>query len=109
MRKPRPAASPTRRRPDLPRFARTFLPLAGAAILFTAACASSGAAGGGSVARRADQFPLDPREELTGPFPEGVASGWEALVAGDPAAAEAEFLRARATRPYLAAEIGLIE
>jgi tetratricopeptide (TPR) repeat protein len=109
VRKSPPAASPTRRRPGRPRFAGTLLLLAAASILITTACATSGAGAGGSIARRADEFPLDPREELTGPFPEGVASGWEALAAGDPAAAEAEFLRARATRPYLAAEIGLIE
>jgi tetratricopeptide (TPR) repeat protein len=73
------------------------------------ACASSGTRGGSGSAYRSDEFPLDPREELAGPFSEGVVNGWHALTAGQPRAAEEEFLRARATRPYLAAEIGLIE
>jgi tetratricopeptide (TPR) repeat protein len=38
-----------------------------------------------------------------------VETGWRALAAGDAAEAEREFLRARTSRPYLAAEIGLIE
>lgn len=73
------------------------------------ACASSGTGGGSGSERRSDGFPLDPRDELTGPFSEGVVNGWQELLAGQPAAAEEEFLRARGTRPYLAAEIGLIE
>lgn len=80
-------------------------------ILLPIGCASSASAGGGSGAavRRSERFPVDPRDELPGPFPEGVESGWQALAAGDAAAAEKEFLRARRVRPYLAAEIGLIE
>jgi len=75
-----------------------------AGLFFSAACASSRAA-----ARRRDRFPLDPREGLAGPFPDGVEAGWRALAAGDARLAEGEFTRARGARPYLAAEIGLIE
>ncbi len=83
---------------------------AGAALLVALAipifaCASST----GGARRGSDRFPLDPREELAGPFADGVDAGWKALVAGDAAAAEKEFLRARGARPYLAAEIGLVE
>lgn len=60
-------------------------------------------------ARRSDRFPLDPREELPGPFPDGVESGSQALGAGDAQTAEREFLRARSAGRSLAAEIGLIE
>jgi tetratricopeptide (TPR) repeat protein len=84
--------------------------LFGVCVLLCAACASS--RGGGAPAGRigrSENFPLDPREELAGPFPDGVDSGWAALVAGDAAAAEKEFSRARAGRPNRAAEIGLIE
>jgi tetratricopeptide (TPR) repeat protein len=69
-------------------------------------CATSSS--GGSV-RRSEKFPLDPREELAGPFAEGIATGWQALGGGDAATAEREFSRARGARPYLAAEIGLVE
>src|SRR4029453_3547501 len=48
-------------------------------------------------------------EELTGPFPDGVETGWQALVAGRPADAETEVLRARASRPHPAPAIGLVE
>lgn len=75
-----------------------------AAILLSVACASTAPSAG-----RSDRFPLDPREELPGPFAEGVDSGWQALAGGDAETAEREFLRARAERPSLAAEIGLIE
>jgi tetratricopeptide (TPR) repeat protein len=76
-----------------------------------AGCASSGDRSGGDhvAVGKSDSFPLDPREDLAPPFPDGVESGWRALAAGDAAAAEQEFLRARGARPYLAAEIGLIE
>jgi tetratricopeptide (TPR) repeat protein len=80
--------------------------LASVPLLLATACASSPT---GRVAGRSEKFPLDPREELTGPFPEGIESGWIALSGGDPASAEREFLRSRGGRPYLAAEIGLIE
>jgi tetratricopeptide (TPR) repeat protein len=58
---------------------------------------------------KSEKFPLDPREELPGPFPDGVESGWAALVAGDAVTAEREFSRVRAGQPNRAAEIGLIE
>ncbi len=94
---------------------RTAAPAGGIAflwllVLLSAACASS--RGGNTPAHRvgrSEEFPLDPREEIAGPFPEGVESGWAALVAGDAVAAEKEFSRARAGQPNLAAEIGLIE
>ena len=56
-----------------------------------------------------DTFPLDPREELSGPFPESVDRGWDALLRGDPRAAEREFDSARKEGHRLAAEIGWIE
>lgn len=88
------------------------LVLACAAIVFGSSyCASSGAGGGEAPAPagKADVFPLDPREELAGPFSDGVERGWRALAAGDAAEAEREFLHARGAPPQLAAEIGLIE
>jgi len=94
------SGSPFRR----PRGSRAVLLLVTSALLSLAGCSSTTPS-----ARRSERFPLDPREELTGPFPEGVDSGWQALAAGDAETAEREFLRARATRPNLAAEIGLIE
>lgn len=84
--------------------------LFGLSVLLSAGCTTS--RGGGAPAGRvgrSEKFPLDPREELAGPFPEGVESGWAALVAGDAVAAEREFSRARAGNPNPAAEIGLIE
>jgi tetratricopeptide (TPR) repeat protein len=81
-------------------------------LIIPVGCASSGGRGGAAAeapVRRSERFPVDPRDELEGPFPEGVESGWQALAAGDAAAAEREFLRARGSRPYLPAEIGLIE
>lgn len=94
---------------------RTAAPAGGIAfllllVLLSTACASS--RGGSAPAHRvgrSEKFPLDPREEIAGPFPEGVESGWAALVAGDAVTAEKEFSRARAARPNRAAEIGLIE
>jgi tetratricopeptide (TPR) repeat protein len=80
-------------------------------VFISVGCASSGGGGAaaGTSGRRSERFPVDPREELAGPFPEAVESGSQALAAGDAAAAEREFLRARGMRPTLAAEIGLIE
>ncbi|MDQ5873289.1 MAG: hypothetical protein M3547_13900 [Acidobacteriota bacterium] len=75
------------------------------ALLLSSGCASSTS----PSVRESERFPLDPREELAGPFPEGVEAGWQALAAGDAETAEREFLRARATSPHLAVEIGLIE
>ncbi len=84
--------------------------LLGASLFLPVACTSQrgGGAPPGRVGR-SDKFPLDPREELPGPFPDGVESGWAALAAGDAVAAEAEFSRARTGHPSRAAEIGLIE
>ncbi|MCA1582401.1 MAG: hypothetical protein LC796_13620, partial [Acidobacteria bacterium] len=56
-----------------------------------------------------DTFPLDPREELSGPFAEGVERGWEALSSGDAPAASRAFEEVRgAGGPHLAADIGWI-
>ena len=79
-------------------------------LLFSAACTTSRGGGApGARVGRSEKFPLDPREELPGPFPDGVESGWAALVAGDAVTAEREFSRARAAQPNRAAAIGLIE
>jgi len=59
--------------------------------------------------RQRDRFPLDPREELSGPFSAAIESGWEALLSGDAAGAEEEFRRARSQAPRLAAQVGLVE
>ena len=106
LRRPTAAASGTLFSPlrVLPR-ARVSLPLLGLLALFLSlGCGSTAPAG-----RRSDGFPLDPREGLPGPFPEGVETGWQALAAGDAETAEREFLRARAEGRSLAAEVGLIE
>jgi tetratricopeptide (TPR) repeat protein len=59
---------------------------------------------------RGDQFPLDPREELPGPFAEETLRGCAALAEGNAPAAEAAFAAAISRRgPGLAAEIGRIE
>ena len=60
---------------------------------------------------RRDRFPLDPREELTGPFSQEVVRGCAALAEGDAAAAAAAFGQARSlgSGRRLAAEIGWIE
>jgi tetratricopeptide (TPR) repeat protein len=66
----------------------------------------------GSASRSAapnDQFPLDPREGLVGPFPPGVRAGWEALFKGHLPRARQQFQTAEAREPGLAAKIGLIE
>jgi tetratricopeptide (TPR) repeat protein len=104
-----PAAAETRRPPGRPRTARVFSLLALASIALAVACTSSGGGAGAPAPRRHDEFPLDPREDLPGPFPESVADGWTALAEGRNAEAEARFLAARGERPVLAAEIGLIE
>jgi tetratricopeptide (TPR) repeat protein len=56
-----------------------------------------------------DRFPLDPREDLAGPFPEGVSRGWSRLLAGDASGAEAAFRGAASETHSLAAEIGRVE
>jgi tetratricopeptide (TPR) repeat protein len=73
-------------------------------LLLSASCATTPLS-----APPRDQFPLDPREGLAGQFPPEVGTGWEALLAGDAARARAEFLKAQAPEPNLAARIGLIE
>ena len=80
--------------------------LAAGCLLLGVCCTSSSPV---RVGRRTEAFPLDPREELAGPFSESVESGWISLVDGDAANAEKQFLASRGARPYLAAEIGLIE
>jgi tetratricopeptide (TPR) repeat protein len=77
-----------------------------AGTLLAAACAT---APPHPVVHR-DQFPLDPREELSGPFAEETLRGCAALAAGDAPAAEAAFRAARSGgAPRFAAEIGWIE
>jgi tetratricopeptide (TPR) repeat protein len=57
-----------------------------------------------------DAFPLDPREELPGPFSAGIERGWRALSGGDAPRAVAEFSAARRDQAVSrAAGIGLIE
>ncbi len=56
-----------------------------------------------------DRFPLDPREDLAGPFPSAVEKGWRALLDGDPGRAETYFQAAASEKPRLAGEIGKIE
>jgi tetratricopeptide (TPR) repeat protein len=57
-----------------------------------------------------DQFPLDPREELMGPFSEETLRGCAALAEGNASAAEAAFSAAISRRGQrLPAEIGRIE
>jgi tetratricopeptide (TPR) repeat protein len=56
---------------------------------------------------RRDQFPLDPREGLPGPFPERVATGWNRLISGDAAGAESIFRSVEGQS--MAAEVGLVE
>ena len=72
--------------------------------LFSAACASTPGA-----TTPADRFPLDPRQGLSGPFPSGVRSGWEALSAKDLRRAREQFEKAEARQPGLASRIGLVE
>ncbi len=76
-----------------------------AVVLLAAHCATSPH----PISRR-DEFPLDPREELMGPFADETIRGCEALAEGNAAAAEAAFAAARSgTGQRLAAEIGWIE
>ena len=81
--------------------------LAAGSLLLGVCCSTSSSPV--RAGRRTEAFPLDPREDLAGPFSESVESGWISLVDGDAASAEKQFLASRGARPYLAAEIGLIE
>ncbi len=89
-----------------PRAPRTaVLALFAAAALLAARCATAPH----PVTRR-DEFPLDPREELMGPFSDETIRGCQALAEGDASAAESAFASARSgASPRLAAEIGWIE
>ena len=102
--KNQPASPPSR----FPRAARRD-PITGLLVLgllFAVACTSVAPRPVG----RSDQFPLDPREELTGPFPEETLRGCAALSEGNASAAEAAFAAAISRGgPRLAAEIGRIE
>ncbi len=85
------------------------LPALSAAVLAAFAAISLHCASATRQAQVRDTFPLDPREELSGPFPEGVERGWEALSSGDAPAASRAFEEARgAGGPHLAADIGWI-
>ena len=109
MKRGSPAPAETRRWPERPRIGHAVSVFFLASTVLWIGCASPGAGPGEASARRPDEFPLDPREELAGPFPQGVAAGWTALAGGHNAEAEKEFLAARGESPRLAAEIGLIE
>ena len=98
LRRPTAAASGT-----FPRVSAALLSIL--ALFLSLGCGSTASPAG----RPSDRFPLDPREGLSGPFPESIDSGWQALAGGDAEAAEREFLRARAEGRPLAAEVGLIE
>ncbi|HKF43931.1 MAG TPA: hypothetical protein VKG01_12575 [Thermoanaerobaculia bacterium] len=77
-----------------------------AATLLAASCASTTKA---PIPRR-DSFPLDPREELAGPFSSEVVKGCVALAEEDAARAETAFSAARwGGTQSLAAEIGWVE
>ena len=76
------------------------------AVLLAAACATAPPR---PVSHR-DQFPLDPREELLGPFGDETLRGCAALAADDAPAAEAAFAAGRSgSGRRFAAEIGWIE
>jgi tetratricopeptide (TPR) repeat protein len=77
------------------------------ALAAIAATLGAGACATAPVSPR-DSFPLDPREQLPGPFPAGVERGFSYLVAGDASRAAAEFASARSGGGR-AAEIGWIE
>ncbi|MGE5414767.1 MAG: hypothetical protein ACM3NW_11360, partial [Syntrophomonadaceae bacterium] len=94
-----------RRRPDPGFVARLGAAGAGLAALLSWSCATS------PPPPPRDAFPLDPRDGLTGPFDESVASGWKALLSGDTATASLDFARARASAgdSARAARIGELE
>lgn len=77
------------------------------ALAAIAAVFGAGACATAPVTPR-DAFPLDPREQLPGPFPAGVERGWKALAAGDASRAASEFSAARSGGGR-AADIGWIE
>jgi tetratricopeptide (TPR) repeat protein len=74
-----------------------------AALLSLGSCASD------ELVIRRDRFPLDPREELAGPFPDGVTKAWARLLAGDAAGAEAAFRAASSEASGMAADVGRVE
>ena len=81
--------------------------VASALVLMTAPLVVGCASAPRPVDRR-DGFPLDPREELTGPFSAELRRGCSALAQGDGRTAEAAFAAA-GDSPRLAAQIGWIE
>ncbi len=85
----------------------------GSSIALLALCAAlhlrcATAASAPPVSSR-ETFPLDPREELSGPFSDELDRGWRALSSGDARAASRAFDAARGRGPHLAADIGWIE
>ncbi len=80
-------------------------------LLFAAVClfSAAGCASAPQPLTRRDRFPLDPREELSGPFPDGLGRGWAALLEGDPKTAAREFQAARDGGAQVAGGIGGIE
>ncbi len=81
----------------------------GFVILFACAALAVRCASAGVPVQVRDTFPLDPREDLSGPFAEEVDRGWQALSSGDAAAASRAFAAARGEGSHLAAEVGWIE
>jgi tetratricopeptide (TPR) repeat protein len=83
-----------------------FLGLLAAVLLVAAGCTTASV----PAAPRHDRFPLDPREDLDGPFADDVVRGCAALADGDASAAEAAFGGPKSERGRaLAAQIGWIE
>ena len=75
------------------------------APLLAAACASTP----GGARLPADQFPLDPRQGLSGPFSSGHPGRMGRARARDLRRAREQFEKAEARQPGLASRIGLIE
>ncbi|HEY7575744.1 MAG TPA: tetratricopeptide repeat protein [Thermoanaerobaculia bacterium] len=99
---PEPTGDAPRALDVLRRAASLLLPAAILGVL--SACASRPS----PIAIRED-FPFDPREGLTPPFPGAVERGWESLAAGDPATALERFARAPFDPAAPAAAIGRLE
>jgi len=79
-------------------------------FLLVGALLAAGCATTSRTIDRRDRFPLDPREEQTGPFADEIVRGCAALTDGNARDAEAAFAAARSGGAgRLAAEIGWIE
>jgi tetratricopeptide (TPR) repeat protein len=108
----RPRVSNTRARPAAGKTGHPCCLGFSPVVLFAVvALAAAGCASAPPSVPRRDRFPLDPREELTGPFSQETIRGCAALAEGEAAEAEAAFRQARSAAGgrRLAAEIGWIE